>query len=507
MPPKLHPPQRDLGTAFFHDPHTHRAITQIAALDTVVIYAGLGVTIDRTQLNWHGLITGLLTDLKLSEAQQEALFAVSGGSDIAAASMAYELYSDSAGDDALKNMQKCMRNLLYPVRHLADAGQLVEALSYFMDGAAKLGKTVVVVTPNYEDELLKLLKAMTALPVDEFHVVEGTTTDLADEVLATPGMKYVYLHGSIPDAATMSRPVLHERDYFDTEQAVRGFLGRLFSNANSLFIGTSLVDPPLVASLLASSESGYLRWSLHPLQAPAWSTQTALRADQVKYHDLRLRHLGVLGLYPDYFGQTAQFLQEVRECRRVGAPYDETFSTRYGQRLCRWWEDWRPRLGTGAEQSEAHLALATFAENELPALLPFGENFKVELWLRWDPQNERSLAHWASSTGGWRSEVNMRKVPLEARSPWVAAEVFTQGRIWRQEVASDRWKVFAGAPLEYVEGDSPAVPIGTIVMASMTGAPSGALVDPGKAAALKAALLALRNAGQEVVATGRYVPL
>lgn len=501
------PPQRDLEVPFFHDPHTHGEISSLSVLETVVIYAGLGVTIDRTQLNWRGLVAGLLEDLGLTEAQQQAVFAAAGGSDIAAASIAFELYADSAGKNALKNMQKRMRSLLYPVHLVSDAGQLITALGTLMDAWSQAGKTVVVVTPNYEDELLTLLKGMTSSSVQEVHVNSGTAPADAEALLATPGMKYVYLHGSIPDTGPMTKPVLHERDYFESEESVRGFLTTLFRGASTLFIGTSLTDPPLVAALLGSQDSGHIRYSLHPLQASSWPTDLAERRDQVAYHDLRLRHLGVRGIYPDYFGQTAQFLHEVRECQRRGLPYEAAkFDSRYGQRLCRWWDKWSPKFGTAARQPTAHKALATLLDDGIRPILGTTEEMKIELWLRWEPEGRRQLALWASSTGTWRSTSTMRMVDIEAGSPWVAASIFTQGRIVRSKGTWGRWKHFAGVPLDYTEGDSPAVPIGAIVLASMSGDPKGALVDRSKSAALVAALELLQGAGQQILETGKYAP-
>ncbi len=60
MPKSVPPPQRKLDDAFFHDLHTHLKITEFAGQETLVIYAGLGVTIDRTKQHWRGLIEGLL---------------------------------------------------------------------------------------------------------------------------------------------------------------------------------------------------------------------------------------------------------------------------------------------------------------------------------------------------------------------------------------------------------------------------------------------------------------
>ena len=244
--------QRVLSEAFFNDLHTHDRITDIARQETLVVYAGLGVTVDRTKMNWRALVDGLAATpaLGLSEDQRQAIFACSGGSTIAAASIVYELFVDALGpDEAQVTVQKRMRTLLYPTTLISETGRLVAALGSLADAWARKGRTVVIVTPNYEDLLHQLLLGMTPEPVEVVHVSTSTKPEEADALLASTGIKYVYLHGSVPDTGPfVVRPVLQERDYFETETAVRGFLRRLFERSASLFVGTSLQDPPLVSA-------------------------------------------------------------------------------------------------------------------------------------------------------------------------------------------------------------------------------------------------------------------
>jgi hypothetical protein len=506
------PKERQLEAPFFDDLHTHATITKIAGQETLVVYAGLGVTVDRTKKNWHGLIDGLLDApaLGLTEAQRKRVFTAAGGSAIAAASITYELFEDAlVKPKAMPALQKRMRELLYPTTLISETGNLVGALGTLMDGWAKAGRTVVLVTPNYEDLLLELLQAMTPGPVSVVHVTTGTTEDDAKALLASTGIKYVYLHGSVPDNGPFVRPVLHERDYFETETAVRGFLRTLFANAPTLFVGTSLQDPPLVSALLAQTPAKQPRWALTPLQDQTWPRDPAERAEQVRYHGLRLRHLGVEGIYPDFFSQIAQFVYEVQECHRRGAAYESSsFGSRYGERLCRWWDDWDAKA-TPARQAAAHRALAKFLDDDLRHVLNAKEDeqLKVEIWLRWEPRSRRELGLWASSVGTWRSREIMRFAPLAPDSDNVAVNVFTQGRVIAPRLSkTGRWLAVGGVPLSYTEKHSAQVPIGAAVIASMQGSASGVLVDKSHSALLAAALEKLQEAADQIVRTAAYKP-
>lgn len=512
MAKSVSPAQRNLDEPFFHDRHTQLKITEIAGQQTLVIYAGLGVTIDRTKKNWHGLIEGLLEApaLALSPEQIHGVFAASGGSTIAAASISYELFVDALGaTKAQAAVQKRMRELLYPTTLISETGRLVAAIGALMDAWARAGRTVVVVTPNYEDLLLELLRGMTPVPVEVVHITASTKATKADELLAASGMKYVYLHGAVPDNGPFVRPVLHERDYFETETSVRGFLQRLFEQSDTLFVGTSLQDPPLIAALLGAAPGpapSRRRWALMPLQDAAWSRDRDRKAEEVGYHDLRLRHLGVEGIYPDFFGQIAQFIHEVQECHHQDKPYESpTFGSRYGQRLCRWWDAWEQKHAAPSKQAVAHRALAGFLDDDLRHVLKaHDERLKVELWLRWNPHDRRDLALWASSVGTWRSHDDMRYAPIAADSEVVAVQVFTQGRIVAPRlVDAGRWKAIAGVPLTHKEKNSAQVPIGAAIIASMEGAPPGVLADRAHSALLATALEKLQSAGESIVRTGR----
>jgi hypothetical protein len=488
---------RKLKEAFFHDPETHQTITQLAQADPLVIYAGAGVTIDRTTKSWASLIAGLLDEkqLGLSADDIDRIIRVHGNDPVKAASVAYELYVDAFMDRAEGFLIDRLHELLYPKTSLLLSARLSDSIALLMDTWRKANKTVVLVTPNYEDVLLEKLSNLPKTAPDIFYVGR----DNMQPVLQTTGMKYVYMHGSVPYVNRTSpvKPVLVERDYFESEQTVRAALTELFTGSTVLMLGTSLQDPPLLAALNAtrthpSSSPTSQRYPIVPMQSSEWETpDLAAKARLADNHIARLRHFEVNGIYPDYYSQLAQLVEEVRECAAKGTPYESSgFTSRYGQRLVRWWDGWSTaHMQTATGQMDDHLELLRLLNDELrPALqADRDEPLKLELWIRRDPANRRKLALWASSLGSWSSTETMREATIEANSEFVAVRVLCEGKaLLPQPVGGGRWQTFIGAPLFYDDHSSVPTPVGAVVLASMRG-PSDTSIREAKGAKLEAA--------------------
>ena len=54
-------------TQFFHDADVHEWLTALASATSITIFAGAGLTIDRTNLGWRDLVRKVLAKQELSE--------------------------------------------------------------------------------------------------------------------------------------------------------------------------------------------------------------------------------------------------------------------------------------------------------------------------------------------------------------------------------------------------------------------------------------------------------
>lgn len=505
---------RNFAERFFNDRDTWEQITALAKVERLVVYAGAGVTIDRTRTSWAALLRGLLLHEPLDISPEEASFVLSTHTPQAAASLAYEAFRRIYPDPE-KIMQAEMRRLLYPYEVIPGYARLSSSIAAVLQLWVDSGRSAALVTPNYEDVLLEELRQVSETDTNIFYVGESDLNSLWE----TQGVKYVYLHGALPELAGVpeqASPVLTERDYDAREHAIRNALELAFTDSAVLLIGTSLQDSPLISALLRSREKApdALRFAVLPTQGAAWrlfdnqsqSAPSAVKVAEFKLRRahlsaLRLEHLGVCGIYPDYYSQVPQLLDEVRECVTVELPYEDAdFASRYGHRLRDWWGAWVKDLGS--LQLEHHDELRRQLEI-LRTMLAADrkEQLKIELWLRWEPGRKRCLRLWASSQGTISEPDASREEPIRGDSDFVAVNVFCEGKtLMPTAVPAGRWPTYVGVPLYFVSGSATAVslPVGSVVVASMRKGRTSS-VHEANGARLNEALANLQEAVRQLI--------
>jgi hypothetical protein len=101
---------------FFSSPDTYRLIERVADQRSLVIYAGAGVTIDRTGLSWPALVEKLLKKHKTNIRVREAIMATN--TPLRAGSIVSQLYVNRS-DDWRAELGNDIRGMLYEGRALA----------------------------------------------------------------------------------------------------------------------------------------------------------------------------------------------------------------------------------------------------------------------------------------------------------------------------------------------------------------------------------------------------
>lgn len=479
------------SSAFFSRPATRSVISRIAQQTELTIYLGAGSTIDRTGMDWAALTSALLHEDFPDQPLRDDV--VKGSAALESASVGAQIYENRFGDDWRDRLSDTLRSLLYR-QPLTPSGKVVESAVRLGDSVIQRGGSAVIITPNYDDFCVQECVRQdvdwgTASlgPLSEFD--DSSLTELISAIRHEESRRFLWvlnIHGILKSGArdidpgddadgsddmlAEEYPVLSEEDYWRTADRSRRLLKEFFSGRTVICAGASMTDPPLLNALLDTKRGLTDHSKRYAILRLSNSSQQKRRYSE-KFYGARLKHFGT-GLIPvDHYSQVSQFLTEVRVAGETGADtYDSPNSvSRYGPRLVDWWRKWLYSPGTlRSRQSSHHKYLRRQMQgirNILDA--PDAEQLKFELWVRWQPDRQRSLRLWASSVGPWHDEGSMRESEIVEDSDIVAVRAFTTGSAIYRELSGERWKSYIASPV-WIDHRSGSMMVGVVVLASMT---------------------------------------
>lgn len=518
--------------AFFQHQNTLNLIDDIAQSSELAIFAGAGVTVTRTGLDWNGMVEALVPDELRNFVVGQHLTELFRESQ--AATVLVEMYKSLAESDLLAGrlLRSELRHLLYRSGDWL-AGPLTSRIASLVTARDTVVQYSAILTTNYDTHLERSITALRRRisRAPEVALRRWTRTARPEDALgghtrgqivlegAPLGIDMIYLHGFLDDldegevsesrtedgtrrsnfenalAPNELDPVLAEDNFVrsaaDTERMIAAALRAM----PMLFLGSSMVDQPVLRSLLSSMRPGndgttmvapFRRWALLPLQ----STEGKLPRDEdrreyVRLQRLRLRHFGVEAIFPDFYGQVPQLVEEVTLATHLqpGAYSAPGYQGTYGHRLSSWWGAWSRDLNNEAAfkrlQSDHHSLLTEKLRSIREALMSDStlERLKLEVWIRWAPgASSRTLRLWASSVGSLADQSVMRAGEVDARSDYVAIQTFCHGRpmLLGNKNPRSRWSRYLSQPIYQVVHRpdlSPAVgratfPVGVIALAS-----------------------------------------
>ncbi|MCP2242705.1 SIR2 family protein [Lentzea aerocolonigenes] len=468
---------------FFSDSDTYTLIEHIANQRSLVIYAGAGVTIDRTGQSWPALVEKLLRKHKDSDEVCRAIMATN--TPLQAGSIVSQLYLNRS-DGWRTELGNDIRGCLYEGRAWRQ-GSLATAAVRLAAALADHGREYCVVTTNYDDfieqevRVLAEDRARRGLPPIELRtsVVEPQDAHPDFEIVdhVEPG-QILHLHGYVPNrTGEATDVVLSEKDYMASQARTSAVLEYLFRRHSVIIVGSSLTDAPLLSALaktVPGDNEQRLRVAVTPLQSLQFPPDSDAFIGDVKESVTdRMASFGVRAVFPDFFYQTAQFLAEARisldrrDPDAVGLPASAV--ARYRTRLHSWWKAWsEERGGTELErQLTDHQKLCeAMARIRQMLSIPQAETVKLEIWVRWDPRKPSGLRLWASTTNLWQHTEVMRCADIVANSAYTSVQAFCSGQPGIYPSDSDRWKTYLCVPtrVDSVDGD---LPIAVISLASM----------------------------------------
>lgn len=516
---------------FFHNHRVKRSIADIASCSGLIVYCGAGVTIDRTGLNWGGLIERVFLESEGSEPADPTVHEIRtllGREDprrVATILAEYRLRHSDGNDDLIEYLTPRIQQNLYKQNGWQEgrlSRQIVELAVSFVEQ----GKPATIVTSNYDTYTEQAYKEHSeyraeagASPWPEMcSLVLGEAP--LDDILRwdADAIRLVYLHGKVPqEGGSVGHLVINEVDYVETRESVLEVLEHLIRRpgAATLILGSSLTDPPLIEALIKTRASEHHgRYAVVPMSSTGHTDRPQDEASRLAQHAMaRCKLLGTELLVPDFMYQIAQF------CRELTLVEDSPRSANallwgnksYGKRLQKWWQEWndspvrRNPRSVNRCLTQLHNRFLTTV-NQTPHFRD-PEEFRFEVWVRSNPGDaSRRLALWASSE--WIApdkDSFMRFEELSLATRHASVKTFLEGR--PQYFASDhhdsRWRAFFSVPI-FVDQDGNEIPVGVVSLAS-TNEPGDSAITPGYPKVMDGLVKNMQLLGWKLLSTDQSV--
>jgi len=481
---------------FLADPRVDEAIDTLARSGQLTVFVGAGASMEVGLPSWPALINRLLDgvarDRGLNDSEaSEFIAAITAEADgvIGAATVIRAHFSSS---EFRGNADEFIRRSLY-LDPLSD--DLVEPpFGPTARAVAKLIRlwpigAVEIVTTNY-DFLLERA-------ADEGLHADGSAPTGARAGQGGPqieGGRFTvrHLHGALGpgDGESDLKPiVIAEADYHllqGDDAWQRELMITRLRESNCIFVGASMTDVNVLRFLRLARDEGptthrhFALLTRPPQDSPSAAKVTAaLRAAA----QARWAEYGVEVLYPDYFLETSQFLEELARRRQAGnagrlldRPED-----RYQQRLGSWQDAMertalprRPLERFVDAQDRANHALGEWLVelvNAMPGRLRASctrETFGLQLWIAQDKGD--SLLLWAQSTNSWRDPRVLEPIPAKLPSQWGAVQAYCAGSPVLQELAAtigSRWRSALNVPIYLDDEQWGRLPVGVLGLSAM----------------------------------------
>lgn len=461
---------------FFDRTTTRRFIEEFSQARNVTIFVGAGASIDRGSPDWAELATRLLAEMTATRPDM--------GTGNTEANPLFDLLRSSFEPAQIGSMVREQYRLRYPEamadNHLGnrifqilyDDWQPRQSIATNVASLALLmtsnGQRVHILTTNYDDNIEMSCIDPTRVPASgqpelnelgEFakqnnlkfqHFTGPPRRNLSRRIIPV-----THLNGFIGQSGNREgKIVFSEEDFtlFDDRERSRepdsSYLERRFSESTVLFVGTSMRDIHVLRALTRSRGSSAKRYAIMPAQQYYTPGRDVAVVDELlSLSTTRLRHLGVVAVTPDYFGQVSQLLNEIANAAGDPASY---LAVAYHKRLRDWWVAWSSSKHPMIERQRYHQARLSSCIEELfsEGLLPEGSQARLELWIRSEP-DERKIELWANSeTVTIRPGTShVATIGLESSYFQVEALLHRQIRSGPMPRSNSRWQRYIASPV------------------------------------------------------------
>jgi hypothetical protein len=410
---------------FWHRTEVQTAIERLAQTESVPVLTGAGASAKAGFPLWPSLVADLLSRALVSDprlkgndsSRVELARRITAEGPIAAASYAHVLLGD--------RFDHVLADAVYAsVASPANAGATAVAAAML---CMSLGPSSELATLNYDNQL--------SLAFD--HIGVRTAKVMTTARAKRPGEVLIrHLHGHVSPKSVAESIVLTEADYYGKPsrptQWNEKFMSQRLKDSSFLFVGTSLTDPNLLRYLHSQRRPLPARKHFAIFTVPADISVVASDAYETaaarKWHEV-----GVDPLHNDMYGQTAQFLHEIRLARELKDAY-----VPYSDRLDQWATSMKSWLYDFSEPSfsKSQTLIQSRLQDAVDTLLELldgngvrlgrDERLSIEIWSRL--VEERSLLMLGSSRLRWAvSTDSMPSTPIVPGNEHPVMDSFMRG--------------------------------------------------------------------------------
>lgn len=474
---------------------TKQYIDQLAELETVTIYVGADGPSDVGLPRHSHLFEGLVRN-KLAETNQGAhattervIAAIAAHLPAAhVGSILRELYRPGPRTRELSvNAETRLHfDVQTEISHARSGGGFVaRSITLLAFTLRAYQRSAEVITGHYDDDIVNAERNRHEYFPSLQSVSFCDYFDKLPEDEPGPGIvPLLRIHGRPGDPSSQSM-VVGEADFLADEHVSADghvsdhasrylVLTRALTRGAVIFVGTSLTDPGVLATLAATRHFHKRRYAL--LLPPEGLTAAGLTHDEwaLAMHLLSARylHLGVVPIFADFERQIPQLLREVTLRVVEGDNYVE-----YGNRLQTWWKRWAPLLGydlagdrrDGPDQKLVGRWRARLADLSATIAGPLdlatgAEAIRIEVWLR--NHHKRSLFLWAASTStGTDSESDEVRV-IDDGEDDVVQRALRTGQSIHQPVNQGPWRYCIATNLVLYEHPWNRLAVGIVCVSS-----------------------------------------
>ncbi|RRD50186.1 hypothetical protein EII35_05440 [Arachnia propionica] len=496
---------------FLRGHNVRRVLETLTKADSLTIYCGAGVSINRTGLTWPKLIKrladyfyaqherGRLTPPDPEEV--EVLLNALGPE--GTATIMHGLHVDTAGKGWPDFQQKIGARLAQDLYsgNSWEEGRLARSITNLARGLAHQGKKVSIITTNYDyfleerwildreslPDTTPNLKVYVLNKDGTYQLLKNRPGEETAPGSAGVSVDLTYLHGRVSpsDSLGNSALVISEHDYAKYRSSIESRLQERFNDDESLLIvGSSLSDGPLVHSLIrtATEKASSQRVCVMPIESYQFSNNYDIEHQRYINHlEARARSLGLSLQLADFKCQVAQLVEEVTLSLVAQARGTKYKPIRYGNRLVNWWEEW-----SKSSLAQDHQKLQRKLSELLEATLDLvdkqgerhdsGEHFKLELWVRRNPVLNRELVLWATSQAVLTDREFLNSQEIERSSKISSVVALTEGRAIHKDTSEirgetpggivRRWNSYFSVPVYIRSAYNSRLPVGVLTIAS-----------------------------------------
>ena len=479
----------------WRDPAVADALLDVKLAEHLVLLVGAGTSMPRGLPSWAGLTKALVSRCAMSlpavHAQDRErlgeLLARESGDPMAIVDFLEALLGE-------RWVQNELSTVFYSNRRISEPSDLLNAVTYLIIQRRQLGLKTTVITTNFDDLLESEIDTFNRGKARSQQLLFQPTFDRKSHRAALrdrTSQPIYHVHGFIGRDGRRSKHLILSLSDFARDWQNDWSHG-VFAEADKadvwLTVGMGLSDLHVLRYLKARAQRQRKTYALLPRQSHAFVVEQG----RVGFYLERavtqgFRNLGVNPVFVNWFGELAQFFDEVTN-QSGYMPNKRFLALPYNERLERWWNE----IGIYSFYSDDEKYFNRQQREFRSLLIDIRSAISAELFSRFGVREEFKVEFWASPPTGSHelelvasSEVlqghgsSRASAALHPGSRWALVRAYQEGIVRASESDSptSRWRSFSAWPVRVESHPYGGILVGVMVFASRAEIGSSALTE------------------------------